>query len=94
MHRAKKCALLAAAAAVTLASAALAAPPENEGSYLPPQSSRPQQITRNEKAIVQRAWRPQRRVRTRTRSRRMAGEYQPDPPVMPFFLDMLFFPFF
>jgi hypothetical protein len=94
MRQAKDRAFLAAAAAVMITSATFAAAQDNERSYLPPQSSRSQDATKNEEAPSPEIRRPRHKVRARTRRRHFAGEFQPGPPDMFVFPDMLFFPFF
>ncbi len=94
MRQAKDRALLAAAAAVMITSAALAAPEDSERSYLPPQSSPSQDVTKSEVAPSPEIRRPHHKVRTRTRRHHFAGEFQPGPPDMFVFPEMFFFPFF
>jgi hypothetical protein len=87
-------AAVAAVAAVMITSAALAAPQDGERSYLPPQSSRSQDATKSEEAPSPKIRPPRHKVRARTRRRHFGGEFQPGPPDMFIFPDMLFFPFF
>ena len=94
MRQAKDRALPAAVAAVMIASAALAAPQDGEGSYLPPQSSQSQDVTKSEEAPSPEIRRPQHKVRARTRRHHFAGEFQPGPPDMFVFPGMPYFPFF
>ena len=94
MRQAKDRALPAAVAAIMMTSAALAAPQDSEGSYLPPQSSRSQDVTKSEDAPSPEIRRPQHKVRPRTRRHHFAGEFQPGPPDMFVFPGMPFFPFF
>ena len=94
MRQAKDRAFLAAIAAVMITSAALAAPQDSEGSYLPPQSSRSQDVTKSEEAPSPEIRRPQHKVRARTRRHHFAEEFQPGPPDMFVFPGMPFFPFF
>ena len=94
MRQAKDRALPAAVVAVMITSAALAAPQDSEGSYLPPQSSRSQDVTKSEEAPSPEIRRPQHKVRARTRRHHFAGEFQPGLPDMFVFPGMPFFPFF
>jgi hypothetical protein len=94
MRQAKDRVLLAAVATVMITSATLAAPQDSERSYLPPQSSRSQDVTKSEEAPSPEIRRPQHKVRARTRHRHFAGEFQPGAPDLFVFPGMLFFPFF
>jgi len=94
MRRAHDCALLAAVAVAMIASAAAASPQDDGQSYLPPQSSRSQELTKSPEAAAKEPGRPQHRVRTKTRHRRAGEEFQAGPPDGYAFPGMLFFPFF
>ncbi len=94
MRQAKNRALLAAAAAIMMTSAAAAAPQDSEQSYLPPQSSRSQEITKSQEAAPQEIRRPRHKARVRTRNRHAAWEFQAGPPDLFVLPGMLFFPFF
>jgi hypothetical protein len=93
MRQAKIGGLLAAVAAVMITSATFAAPQDTERSYLPPQSSRSQEVAKSAVAPSPEAGRLPHRGRTRTRHRHFARDFQAGPPDMFFFPGMLF-PFF